>query len=211
MTHTDTQVPTDGTEGAAVASPRPSNAGASDRDRRFAACFEVHYPHVLAYALRRLPDRPAAEDVAAEAFLVAWRRFDDAPSDQLPWLLAIARNVTYNASRSARRRDRLAARVAAERSVIDQQPAAACLHERSDESAANAAAARAALERLSDRDREILLLTSWDGLSGRRAAAALGCSPGTFAVRLHRARARFAQALNAPSPSEPSTSEESRS
>jgi RNA polymerase sigma factor (sigma-70 family) len=210
MTHTDAQVPVGRAQDAPVASSRRSNAGGCDRDGRFAAGFESHYPRVLAYGLRRLPDRAAAEDAAAETFLVAWRRFDDAPSDELPWLLAIARNVIYNQSRAARRRDRLAARVAAERSVIDQQPEAASSYERGDDSAANIAAARAALERLSDRDREILLLTSWDGLSGDRAAAALGCSPGTFAVRLHRARTRFARGLNAPSPSEPATSEESR-
>jgi predicted RNA polymerase sigma factor len=50
---------------------------AFDRDGRFAACFERHYPRVLAYGLRRLPDRAAAEDAAAETFLVAWRRFGD--------------------------------------------------------------------------------------------------------------------------------------
>jgi RNA polymerase sigma-70 factor (ECF subfamily) len=204
------QVPVRRSKGPGVASSGSPNAGAFDRDGRFAACFELYYPRVLGYGLRRLPDREAAEDAAAETFLVAWRRFDDAPPDQLPWLLAIARNVIYNESRSARRRDRLAARVAAERGPIDQQPAADEIPERNDGSVGIAAAAHAALERLSDRDREILLLTSWDGLSGRRAAAALGCSPGTFAVRLHRARTRFARALNAPSLSEPSTSEESR-
>jgi RNA polymerase sigma factor (sigma-70 family) len=210
MTHTDTQVPVARAQEAPVPSSGRSSPGVCDRDGRFAACFESHYPRVLAYGLRRLPDRAGAEDAAAETFLVAWRRFDDAPSDQLPWLLAIARNVIYNQSRSARRRDRLAARVAAERRVIDQQPEAGWIHERGDDSAANVAAARAALERLSDRDREILLLTSWDGLSGSRAAAALGCSAGTFAVRLHRARTRFARALTAPTRSETATSEESR-
>jgi RNA polymerase sigma-70 factor (ECF subfamily) len=41
------------------------------------------------------------------------------------------------------------------------------------------------------------MLTSWDGLDNGRAAAVLGCSPGTFAVRLHRARKRLAAALDA--------------
>lgn len=182
MTHTDAQAPVRPGEGAAAVSPGRSNGDATDRDRRFAACFERHYPRVLAYGLRRLPDRAAAEDAAAETFLVAWRRFGDRPADQLPWLLAIARNVIYNESRSARRRDRLTARVAAERTVIDHQPAAWWASTGGDDAGANAAMAaeaRAALERLSDRDREILLLTTWDGVSGHRAAAALGCSPGT--------------------------------
>lgn len=192
-----------------VPSPQ-ADAGGDDRGRRFAECFRVHYSRVLAYGLRRSLDRAAAEDAAAETFLVAWRRFDDAPSEPLPWLLAIARNVIFNETRSVRRRDRMAARLAAERLVLGEQSAAGLNHEGSDDSAANARTVRMALERLGDRDREILLLSSWDGLSARRAAAALGCSPGTFAVRLHRARARFARALNALSPSKPSTSEELR-
>jgi DNA-directed RNA polymerase specialized sigma24 family protein len=41
---------------------------------RFERCFRDHYPHVLAFAIRRLPGREAAEDATAETFAVAWRR-----------------------------------------------------------------------------------------------------------------------------------------
>lgn len=54
---------------------------------------------------------------------------------------------------------------------------------------------RLALARLGERDREALALVGWDGLDGRRAAHAAGCSAGAFAVRLHRARARLRAAL----------------
>lgn len=161
--------------------------GAADRERRFAVCFDLHYPRVVGYGLRRLSDLAAAEDAAAEAFLIAWRRFDDAPPDLLPWLLAIARNVIRNEARSTRRRDRLAALVAAEHATSNVRRSTGSTHERGDDSPINEAV-RAALDRLSERDREILLLTGWDGLDTDRAAAALGCSRGTFAVRLHRAR-----------------------
>lgn len=158
MTRIDVQVAVARGESATVVSSAQSNAGGDYRGRRFAECFRVHYPRVLAYGLRRLVDRAAAEDAAAETFLVAWRRFDDAPSDQLPWLLAIARNVIFNETRSVRRRDRLAARLAAERVVLGEQPAAGS-NEGSDDLAANADTVRAALEQLGDRDREILLLS----------------------------------------------------
>jgi RNA polymerase sigma-70 factor (ECF subfamily) len=49
-------------------------------------------------------------------------------------------------------------------------------------------------------DREVLVLVAWDGLDPARAARALGCSRGTFAVRLHRARRRLAAALRAAEP-----------
>jgi hypothetical protein len=63
------------------------------------------------------------------------------PADQLPWR-PIARNVIFNESRSARRRDRLTARVAAERSAADHQPAASWASDGGDDAGANAAAAR---------------------------------------------------------------------
>jgi RNA polymerase sigma-70 factor (ECF subfamily) len=202
MSHAHAQVPEGRTPVAAGLGEEEPSGEAVAVDGRFAACFELHYLGVVAYAMRRLPDLAAAEDAAAETFLIAWRRFEEAPPDQLPWLFAIARNVTSNQLRSARRRDQLAARIARDRSVTDQPGDAGGAEEREAESAA----VRRALERLSERDREILLLTSWDGLSTNRAAAALGCTTGTFAVRLHRARNRLARALNTP----PSTVEESR-
>jgi RNA polymerase sigma-70 factor (ECF subfamily) len=52
-----------------------------------------------------------------------------------------------------------------------------------------------ALARLSDRDREILLLVAWEDLDPASAASALGCSRATFAVRLHRARRRLGTAI----------------
>ena len=158
------------------------------RKARFDECFRRHYTRVLAYAMRRLPDRSAAEDVAAETFLVAWRRLDDVPSDPLPWLLGIARHVIHNLLRSARRRDRLAARVTAQK--ICHEPS-------TGDTSRSKPEVRQALDRLSERDREVLLLTTWDGLDHRRAAAVLGCSRGTFAVRLHRARIRLARELSA--------------
>ncbi|MDA0185825.1 ECF-type sigma factor, partial [Solirubrobacter phytolaccae] len=53
-----------------------------------------------------------------------------------------------------------------------------------------------ALGELTDRDRELVLLVAWEGLTLSEAAAALGCRRGTAAVRLHRARRRLHAALN---------------
>ena len=52
-----------------------------------------------------------------------------------------------------------------------------------------------ALAALDARDRELVLLVAWEGLSLAEAAAALGCRSGTAAVRLHRARRRLHTAL----------------
>jgi Sigma-70 region 2 len=72
------------------------------RTNRFEGLFREHYPAVRAYASRRAPYE-LAQDVIAETFLIAWRRFDDLPSDPLPWLYGVARRVLANQRRSAGR------------------------------------------------------------------------------------------------------------
>ena len=156
-----------------------------ERGARFDACFREHYPRVLAYARRRLPDRATAEDVAAETFVVAWRRLDEGPGDQLPWLLGIARLLVLNELRSGRRRDRLIARVGAQPRHPDAQP--------NDEPEPSPVIG--ALRHLSEHDQEILLLVAWEGLDHGRAAQVAGCTRGAFTVRLHRARARLTRQL----------------
>jgi RNA polymerase sigma-70 factor (ECF subfamily) len=54
---------------------------------------------------------------------------------------------------------------------------------------------RDALARLSEADREILLLSVWDGLDRAGIARVLGCSKANVSVRLHRARRRFEAAI----------------
>jgi RNA polymerase sigma factor (sigma-70 family) len=173
---------------------RPSTAGkraSADRDveARFDACFRAHYADVLAYALRRLGERGAAEDVAAQTFAVAWRRMNALPADPLPWLFGVARHVVQNEARSARRRSRLLARITGGQLPCTAPDPAASVPERS--------AIVAALNRLGDRQQEVLRLAAWEGLDARRAAAVLGCSRSAFTLRLHRARRRLAKELAA--------------
>jgi RNA polymerase sigma-70 factor (ECF subfamily) len=160
----------------------------------FEGLFREHYPLVRAYALRRAaPD--AAQDVVADTFLVAWRRFEDVPGDPLPWLYATARRVLANQRRSATRSAALHVRLAsaAEGAASEATGVSTDAAER----VADAELLRLALARLSERSREALMLVGWEGLSGARAARAAGCSTATFAVRLHRARARLAAELAA--------------
>jgi RNA polymerase sigma-70 factor (ECF subfamily) len=157
------------------------------RSDRFEDVFRENYAAVRAYVLRRAP-RDIVQDVVAETFLVAWRRLDEVPADALPWLYAVARRVLANQLRSLRRRAALEGRVAvSEPAVGSRDPG---------ETVGDAEVVRAALARLSDRDREALALVAWHGLSGARAARAAGCSRAAFAVRLHRARARLAAELS---------------
>jgi RNA polymerase sigma-70 factor, ECF subfamily len=174
----------------ATAGKRNASLTASrDVEAEFDACFRAHYAEVLAYALRRLGERGAAEDVAAQTFAVAWRRLDALPADPLLWLLGVARHVIQNETRSARRRSRLLARITGQHRPMAAADPADSVPERSD--------ILAALGRLSEGDREVLRLAAWEGLDARRAAVALACSRGAFALRLHRARRRLAKELAA--------------
>jgi RNA polymerase sigma-70 factor (ECF subfamily) len=147
--------------------------------------FVEYYQSVYRYVHRRV-ERDVVEDLVAESFAVAWRRHDEIVGDPLPWLLGVARRVCANHLRSRRRRAALALRLRAIAVGAEQS-----------ELATGESALRAALDRLSIRDRELLMLIAWDGLSNAQAARVVGCSPSTFAVRLHRARNRLARALAA--------------
>jgi RNA polymerase sigma-70 factor, ECF subfamily len=162
------------------------------RTERFEGLFREHYATVRGYALRRAPG-DVAQEVVAETFLVAWRRLDDVPDDALPWLYGVARRVLANQRRSAKRH------VALERRLAEGLPAAGSADP--GEGVGDAEFVRAALARLSERDREALMLVAWHGLTGARAARAAGCSRSAFAVRLHRARARLAAELSTLEPS----------
>lgn len=48
-----------------------------------------------------------------------------------------------------------------------------------------------ALHRLAPRDREVLLLAEWEGLTPAEIASVVGCLAVTARGRLHRARRRF--------------------
>ena len=157
-----------------------------NRNERFESLFREHHAAIRGYALRRAP-RDMAPDVVAETFLVAWRRLDDVPADPLPWLYGVARRVLANARRSADRGLALEQRLAA----------AAVPAGLGDpgERVGEAEIVRVALARLSERDRETLMLVAWEELSSARAARAAGCTRAAFAVRLHRARGRLAAQL----------------
>ncbi|GGM19603.1 DNA-directed RNA polymerase sigma-70 factor [Promicromonospora citrea] len=154
----------------------------------FSALFDAHSRALYAYFLRRLPDggrASDAEDLAAEVLATAWRRRDDVPDGaELPWLYRTAGYVLANHRRKMR---------ALPVAVVPDEP--------DDVDPAQLAtsddAVRSVLARLSPRDRRILLLVAWDGLSGDDLARVLGVSRGGADAALSRARARLRDAWDA--------------
>jgi RNA polymerase sigma-70 factor (ECF subfamily) len=160
-----------------------------DRIERFERLYGEHFERVAAYLLARA-DREAAADALAATFEVAWRRLEEVPAQELPWLLGVARRVLANAPRSRARQTALAERMAAAIPRIAAH----------DEDPALSARLAAAISQLTSSQQEALLLIAWDGLSEREAALVLGCSRGAFAARLARARARVRAAMGAAQP-----------
>jgi RNA polymerase sigma-70 factor (ECF subfamily) len=167
--------------------PVPPSGPDEDARARFTALFDAHAPDLLAYVIRRLPDRTSAPDVVADVFLVAWRRMRDVPDGDAArlWLFGVARMTLQNERRSRRRHEALGERLRAELAV---QPDVAGPEERDP-------ALAAALARLRPDDRELLLLIGWDGLTPSEAAVVLGISAEAARVRVHRARGRLRQLL----------------
>jgi RNA polymerase sigma factor (sigma-70 family) len=151
---------------------------------RFDALFTEHQRPVLAYAMRRTPTLADAEDVAAETFTIAWRKLETVPTDALPWLYAVARRVLANHRRGLGRRERLTALLRVEDVATPMRAGEAV-----------DGPAFAALAALSPADQEVLRLVAWEELGNQQIAAVLGITANAVAIRLHRARARFADAL----------------
>jgi len=174
---------------------------ADDVTGRFEELYRRHFRAVLRYALARV-EPESAKDVAAETFLIAWRRLPDVPDDAAPWLFGVARKVIAGQLRSDARRSALYLRLEA----AGGGPASSA---DIGEEIAQRDVVLAALARLDENDREALRLIAWDGLTSKAAAEVAGVTRLAFGVRLHRARRRFAAALDAaergamPAPAEP--------
>jgi RNA polymerase sigma factor (sigma-70 family) len=156
----------------------------AEREERFQRMYELTRPRVIAYALRRTITAEDAADVVAETFAITWQRLDVIPEGEweMPWLYAVARRVIANRERRSSSQSAIVTHLAAE---------LAASYAAIEEVDAERLAALSALYRLSEEDREILMLVAWDGLTSRELARVLGCSPTAARIRLHRARARL--------------------
>src|SRR5213595_3197259 len=114
--------------------------------------FRTYHDPLVRYLTRRLGDRDWAEEVAQETFVRALRQKQ--LENERAWLFAVATNLVRDEARKDSRRRRhleLLREEAKAESVVE--PPITDL-----ERAEDAAAARKALEALSERDREALLM-----------------------------------------------------
>ena len=153
-------------------------------DAWFDALFREHARSVFRYVARRAA-RDDADDLTADVLAVAWRRRDEVPEGhELAWLYRTAAFTVANHHRKSRP-------VLVE--VLPEGP------DRDSPELLVVAdlEVRAALATLSERDREVLLLTAWEGVDGDGLAEALGISRGGADAALSRARSRLRAAFAA--------------
>lgn len=175
-----------------------NDSGLAERLRRgdheaMAELFERYADPVYNFCFRRVASWNLAEDVMSQAFLEVWRVRERAVAydgSLMPWLFTVAENVCRNATRGARRQNALAGRLQLVR-FDDAEDHADGVVRRLDEER-RMSELLAAVDRLSRKDRQILMLIAWDGLSYLQVAQALDIPVGTVRSRLSRARTRVA-------------------
>ena len=145
-------------------------------------------PNLRAFAISLCGNHAMADDLVQETLLKAWSNSDKVQegTNLKAWLFTILRNAYFSHLRGRRREvadsDGL---IAAQVAVPAEQPGHLDM-----------ADFRGALAKLSDDQREAVLLVGAEGFSYEEVAAISGCAVGTVKSRVNRARARLAELMN---------------
>jgi RNA polymerase sigma-70 factor (ECF subfamily) len=152
-----------------------------------AEIYRSTYRALVRFLYRKVWDPERAEDLAQEAFA---RALVHKPEKARAWLFVVAANMARDEARRAARERRHLTLLKSEPTTVDSAP--------DDEIDAHAqrTRVRAALDQLTPRDREALLL--WDaGMSYDEIAVQTGLARGAIGTTLARARRRLVEAFDA--------------
>src|SRR5882672_2485890 len=157
-------------------------------DADFAALVEQHQRLVVGVAFAITRDRALAEDIGQDTFVAAWRGRDSLRDRErpAPWLAGIARNLANNSMRKHARRKPLEPSDEVAPSPHDHVA-----------TAETSALVREALDDLPAAQREALVLYYFEDRSVEHVAAGLGVTKDVVKQRLHRARERLTERLEA--------------
>lgn len=154
-------------------------------DEEFSRLFGEHFHRLFRYLDRLSGDADLAADVAQETFVRLYRRgaVPDAPGG---WLVSVAMNLFRNAKTAKSRRFRLLTPDRGTRAHADPAPSPDELVEAGE----TKQRVRRALDRLAERDRQILLLQV-EGYSYHEMAMTLGIREASIGTLLARAKRAF--------------------
>lgn len=149
--------------------------------------FAQYHESLVRMLYRRTGDRDRAEEIAQEVFA---RAVAAPPRNPRPWLFAVALNLIREEARTTTRQGRRLVLYRAEQP--DQAPSPDEELDRNE----RVARVRGALNELTPRDREALLLKA-EGFNYDEIAATLGLARGAIGTTLARARRRLVEAYHA--------------
>jgi RNA polymerase sigma factor (sigma-70 family) len=175
----------------AIAVPTASTPQVSEPAMVFDRLYRESRDDVYAYAAGLLRDRAAAEEVTAAAFERAYRkqsRFDPRRGSARAWLFGIVRNAALDELRRRKRQARLATEPEDLEDVDTSHPV-----ERTE----LRIALSAALVGLDPREREIVALKFFAGLSNAEIGRVLEISESNVGTRLHRTVNKLREAIDA--------------
>jgi len=173
------------------ATPIPAHSLSAKQPDALERLVQEHHASVTRLAYRLLGWRGDVEDVVHDVFLAAFKKIDRfrAESSEWTWLAAI----TINRCRSQRRREILRFRWLKQRDVVREAP---MYRDRDNlERDETAIRVRTAVQKLSARDRELIVLHYLEELPVSQLSKLLGAADKTIHVRLHRARNRLKELL----------------
>lgn len=163
---------------AAAAGPVTKPTGSADYD----ALFREVYPDLYRYVHRLTGDTDAAEDIAQESFVRLLGREMPEREARL-WLFTVATNLFRDRTRTSRRRERLL-------TATPWKPAALPRPDEELERDQKVSGVRDALEKLPERDRQMLLMRE-EGFKYEEIARVAAVAPGSVGTLLARATRRF--------------------
>jgi RNA polymerase sigma-70 factor (ECF subfamily) len=169
-------------------------------DLAWEALVRLYQSRVYAVALHYMRNAEEARDVAQDIFVRIYQRLGTFRGDQafLPWMLRLARNVCIDALRRRKARpDRAEAALEDAGQLAAQGP--------TPEEMSEARSARdllyRAMDRMSEADREVLMLKDIQGLMIEEIAGLLAVPTGTVKSRCNRARLELAARVRRLDPS----------
>ncbi len=150
--------------------------------------FQRLYPSLYRYLHRLTGDADVAEDIAQEAFVRLLRQ--PLPEAEVrPWLFTVAMNLVRDRARKSERRHRLL-------SGAPPLVTGTALPDDQVEQNERIQAVRAALGKLPDRDRQLLLMRE-EGFKYEEIAGVIGVAPASVGTLIARALRRFVEVYRA--------------
>ncbi|WP_431074926.1 RNA polymerase sigma factor [Microbacterium phyllosphaerae] len=159
--------------------------GSPSKEVLYRTLFDEYWPRVRRHVACFVDNADEVDEIAAEVFVVAWRKLNPVKPMGLRWFLRVADNKLRDVMRRGQSRTR------AIEAMTRGMQASEELHP------LEALALRQALQSLNARERQVVVLTYWDGLSAGEVSEVLRCSQAAVWTTLTRARQKLRGQLEA--------------